>query len=555
MKSKMKLLPILFLFLLVSVAETSLFKKRDLSLFSSDDVLEVTLKGNFFSNEKEFKALKFRKEKKYVQGTLIYKTNNQESSLPLNYKVRGVYRQENCELPPLKLNFKKKILIRGNLFSKAHDKIKLVTHCENYSGEFSPKNRINQKVVSEYINYKLLSKIYPYSFKARLLKVSYEDNKFGPATFGYGIFLENKKDMVKRLDLSLFDGTKKEFKKDYYKEKESFSISNYVYLTLAQSIANNWDWYPTHNTLLVKDENNQDILVPYDFDLTGIVYDVIDHDLKEKGETHKFWHRRERRHFDFRAFPYQKSINYIRDRYNHRYDFSDEEIIKLFLNSAKKIVSKKDEVFKELDKYKHLTTANNFKIITARIANYFSQLEVALYNKVNLKFFTEEDYLKNLHDESFEKRHQAIIALGYLAKEEYFEKITSNFYKLENYVLKRSVIHVLSDFSPEVILPFLKKILGSETKTSNLNIILDVVIRFPDNKIRKELIIKALFINKIYSNKALLKKILKAVPENFNSSDKKIRAKLKDLKTLVKGKKKIQSRIDRTLKKLNKRDK
>ena len=55
----------------------------------------------------------------------------QVSSLPLSLMVRGNFRRNanNCEFPPLYLDFQKK-KTKGTLFAK-QNKLKLVTHCQS----------------------------------------------------------------------------------------------------------------------------------------------------------------------------------------------------------------------------------------------------------------------------------------------------------------------------------------------------------------------------------------------------------------------------------------
>jgi hypothetical protein len=134
--------------------------------------------------------------------------------------------------------------------------MKLVTPCQG-----------DQFVINEYLVYKLYNLISPNSFKARLVKVVYEDSvKTKSSDPLYGILLEEAKQMAKRRSSKLVDINKLSPKK----------LDQEVFLKLAvfQYMIANTDWsiqYQQNIKLLSNGQGSIPTPVPYDFDLAGIV--------------------------------------------------------------------------------------------------------------------------------------------------------------------------------------------------------------------------------------------------------------------------------------------
>jgi hypothetical protein len=75
--------------------------------------------------------------------------------LDVSIRIRGNFRKEYCELPPLRLNFKKS-QVKGTLF-KGQDKLKLVAPCQH--GLES-----QQKLLLEYLAYRTYEILTDYCF-------------------------------------------------------------------------------------------------------------------------------------------------------------------------------------------------------------------------------------------------------------------------------------------------------------------------------------------------------------------------------------------------------
>lgn len=224
-------------------------KKR---LFDSDEIFEVTLKGDLKT------AFKDRSDDpKYYKATLNYQTDGATFDIPVRIKSRGNFRKSlaGCKYPPLFLNFKKSATPKASVF-KGQDKTKLVTPC-----------RGDQFVVNEYLVYKIYNLVTSQSFKARLVKVIYEDsvkNKSSDPSFGF--LLEEQKQVAKRNSSKLVEIKKLAPEKT---KKESF-----LEMAVFQYLIGNTDWSVQYqqNIILLKDElTSTPITIPYDFDHAGIV--------------------------------------------------------------------------------------------------------------------------------------------------------------------------------------------------------------------------------------------------------------------------------------------
>lgn len=222
------------------------------SLFDSEDILEVTLRGDLKV------ALGDRGEDpQYHNASLRYTDDQSVIDIPIRIKTRGNFRKDpaNCKYPPLFLNFAKSSTPESSIFYN-QDKLKLITPC-----------RGDQYVINEYLVYKLYNLVTPLSFKARLLKVTFEDTvKNKSSDPYYGVFLEEEEQLaartnsilVERLGLNPLSTQKQEF----------------LEMSVFQFMIGNTDWsvqFMQNIKLLSPDSTTLPTTVPYDFDHAGIV--------------------------------------------------------------------------------------------------------------------------------------------------------------------------------------------------------------------------------------------------------------------------------------------
>jgi hypothetical protein len=221
-------------------------------LFNSDEILDITLKGNIRELIKNRTG-----EAKYFPVILTYKNEaGSDASIPITVKTRGHFRKQsgNCTYPPLLLKFSGKDKNPSSFFPD-NSSLKLVMPC-----------RGEEFILHEWLVYKLYNLVTPESFRARLVKVNLEDdnNKKMPSPF-YGIILEPENQMANRNKDVII---KKKIKPQETMREPFLKMATFEYLI------GNTDWsvqYLQNIKLIASDSNSVPECVPYDFDLAGIV--------------------------------------------------------------------------------------------------------------------------------------------------------------------------------------------------------------------------------------------------------------------------------------------
>ena len=158
-------------------------------LFLSHDVLELTIEGPLDSvfREREEEAQSFEAVLRY------HGPDSTDTRFDIKLRTRGSFRlqRDNCEFPPLRVNFKRS-QVEGTIFA-GENKLKLVTHCHDDRDEYE------QCLLQEYLIYRAYNLLTDASFRVRLARITYVDTngRRDPVT-KYAFFLENKKAMAAR---------------------------------------------------------------------------------------------------------------------------------------------------------------------------------------------------------------------------------------------------------------------------------------------------------------------------------------------------------------------
>lgn len=221
-------------------------------LFDTDEVLEFNLRGDMKTVFKDR-----GEDSEYHPATLQYSVSQETVNIPIRIKTRGHFRKisSNCDYPPLFLNFKKSTTPQGAVF-EGQDKMKLVTPCQG-----------DKYVVYEYLVYKLYNLVTPRSFKARLVKVMYQDTvKNKSSQPYYGILLEEEKQMARRNQSSSLE--------KIGLRPRSTQREDFLKMAVFQFMIGNTDWsiqYQQNIKLIRTDSTSLPVAVPYDFDHAGIV--------------------------------------------------------------------------------------------------------------------------------------------------------------------------------------------------------------------------------------------------------------------------------------------
>ena len=203
----------------------------------------------------------------YFPGQWAYvDENGEQQRLDVSIRIRGNFRRKYCELPPIRLNFKKS-QVKGTLF-KGQDKLKLVAPCQH--GLES-----QQKLLLEYVAYRIFEILTDYSFGTRLIRLSYvdSDDKLKSWT-DFAFVIEDEKDVGKRLGLDRARVAENRF--------EELDQERTALLELFQLLISNHDYsilkgakgeYCCHNSEMYTREESADkrIPIPFDFDMSGLV--------------------------------------------------------------------------------------------------------------------------------------------------------------------------------------------------------------------------------------------------------------------------------------------
>jgi len=228
-------------------------------LFRSADTLPVTITAPLST------LIRDKPGDDYLPGTLQYPApDGALQTLDIGLQTRGHLRLDICDFPPLRINFKKS-QTTGTLFAK-QDKVKLVVNCES-------SIRFEQALVREYLAYRILNILTPYSFNVRLLRVTWVDSDAErDDKVRFAFLMEHKARLAKRIK-----------RKPLKIEQTSIAALDPAQLNLTsvfQYLIGNTDFSPIakspydeccHNYDLFSDDSSLLLGVPYDFDQAGFV--------------------------------------------------------------------------------------------------------------------------------------------------------------------------------------------------------------------------------------------------------------------------------------------
>lgn len=235
-------------------------------LFAEDGVLEAVLRTDIS------RIRQTRSVEEEHPGTLTYTAaDGSEVSVAVRVRARGNFRRmaRNCSFPPLRLNFAGRD-VRGTLFD-GQDKLKLVTPCHDAWEQYQ------QYLLQEYLAYRVYQLLTPASYRVRLMRVTYEDPDGGYDTHTVTAFLlEDDERMAERNFSTLWAW---EQIHPGLLDPEPAAL-----VGLFQFMIGNTDFSTVyfHNVTPVRTEAGRYVVVPYDFDFSGVVnarYAVPDEQL------------------------------------------------------------------------------------------------------------------------------------------------------------------------------------------------------------------------------------------------------------------------------------
>lgn len=221
-------------------------------LFASDTPLTVTLRT-------DLRALYRDRDPDttiWRGATLTWQDSAGPRTVSLRLHTRGRYRLRECDVPPIRLRFDGDS-VRGTLWERAR-RPKLVTHCAD-------RDEYEQNLLQEYAIYRVYQLLTPVSFRARLLRVTYEDEHGAvrPVT-RYAIVTEDPERLAERVGGTLLEvGTVRQ---------SNLRPSDAARLGVFQYLIANTDWsVPGQSNIQLVRTPDTVIPVPYDFDWAGVI--------------------------------------------------------------------------------------------------------------------------------------------------------------------------------------------------------------------------------------------------------------------------------------------
>lgn len=229
-------------------------------LFQSDETLEAEVEGPFVYLARE------RPEEEEADGKFRY-TDADGTIIEFDVllRARGNWRlkPEICRFPPLRFNFKKS-QTDDTLFDK-QDKLKVITHCQNNS-------LYAQSIVSEYLAYRIWNLLSDYSFRVRLVNMTYIYTDRNQTRHSYAVFLEHKDRLGKRIGGEPVLTERVPVGSLYPADLNLASVFQFFLgNTDFSPIATAPDEDCCHNQVLFTSEAGLYRTVPFDFDQTGFV--------------------------------------------------------------------------------------------------------------------------------------------------------------------------------------------------------------------------------------------------------------------------------------------
>ena len=130
--------------------------------FASDSVLAFTIRTDLRALRRDRDTT----DSPWRPGVLVL-PGEVERSVPLRLRTRGAFRLKHCDLPPLRLRFQEDSA-RGTPFETVR-RPKLASYCMD-------RAEYEQLVLLEYALYKVYALFTPLSYRARLVRVTYQQD-------------------------------------------------------------------------------------------------------------------------------------------------------------------------------------------------------------------------------------------------------------------------------------------------------------------------------------------------------------------------------------------
>jgi len=242
---------------------------EQMALFQAHEPLKITLRTDIEWLRDE------RNDSVEVEGSVTFiDSDGSEVIKPVDVRARGNFRRDkrNCNFPPLRLDFPRKQM-EGTVF-EGQDKLKLVTPCNDGRDDYQ------RYVYDEYLAYRVHQLLTPFSFRVRLVEITYVDieDDYDSRT-KIGFLIEDEEQMAARNRATVLESPTMAPTLADGASSVVGAVFNYMIGNL------DWDSARFHNVKLVRTEDGRHVTVPYDFDFTGVVnarYASVNEQLTEQ---------------------------------------------------------------------------------------------------------------------------------------------------------------------------------------------------------------------------------------------------------------------------------
>ena len=249
----MSLLARLFLSHFIAVLCVGLAVADD-ALFAADEVLEVVLTGPVAKTVRDKRA----------PGEREFRIAIGDSDWPVEVRTRGKSRLQYCSFPPLRLNFDEDEVTSGPFAGL--DKVKLVTQC-------SDSSRSSDNLLEEYAAYRMLNEVTALSHRARLLRIRYVDSekpKRQPAV-QYAFAIEPLENVALRNGVEALALEHLVASRVNRQQAALVFVFEYLIANIDWSLVRGDGADECCHNMKVLTADREQLLVPYDFDLSGLV--------------------------------------------------------------------------------------------------------------------------------------------------------------------------------------------------------------------------------------------------------------------------------------------
>lgn len=178
-------------------------------------------------------------------------------SFVVKVQPKGKFRRKTAEVPPLKIKFTKKMLVEQGLDTL--NEVRLVLPCYD-------SQRGDQLLIKEYLIYRMFEHLTENSVRARLVRVTLRDNHVEKSSKKmYGLLVEDNEETAARLKGPQVEA--------YGLPFDSMVIEQAALVAMFQYMIGNTDWdLPMmRNLRLIRPTDSKILMVPYDFDFSGLV--------------------------------------------------------------------------------------------------------------------------------------------------------------------------------------------------------------------------------------------------------------------------------------------